>query len=137
MFLHMSVILFTGGEGVVSQHALQVVSQHALQQVSGGGYWYPSMPCRFPSPHPREKLRSLACGGRGGGSPGPHPGGSPGPHPGGSPGPHLGWVSGPGGSPGFHLGGVSQHALRQTPRWLLLWVVRILLERILVLIFKI
>ena len=35
MFLHVSVILFTGG--VVSQHALQVVSQHALQQVSGGG----------------------------------------------------------------------------------------------------
>ena len=35
MFLHMSVILFTGGRGVLSQHALQVVSQHALQQ--GGG----------------------------------------------------------------------------------------------------
>ena len=34
MFLHVSVILFTGG-GVVSQHALQVVSQHALQW--GGG----------------------------------------------------------------------------------------------------
>ena len=32
MFLHVSVILFTG---VVSQYALQVVSQHALQQVSG------------------------------------------------------------------------------------------------------
>ena len=31
MFLHVSVILFTG-EGVLSQHALQVVSQHALQQ---------------------------------------------------------------------------------------------------------
>ena len=30
MFLHMYVILFTGG-GVLSQHALQVVSQHALQ----------------------------------------------------------------------------------------------------------
>ena len=30
MFLHVSVILFTGG--VLSQHALQVVSQHALQQ---------------------------------------------------------------------------------------------------------
>ena len=35
MFLHVSVILFTGR--VVSQHALQVVSQHVLQQVSGGG----------------------------------------------------------------------------------------------------
>ena len=33
MFLHVSVILFTG---VLSQHALQVVSQHALQQVLGG-----------------------------------------------------------------------------------------------------
>ena len=37
--------------GVLSQHALQVVSQHALQQVSGG---YPSMPCRFPGPHPSQ-----------------------------------------------------------------------------------
>ena len=36
MFLHVSVILFTGG-GVLSQHALQVVSQHALQQ--GGLLW--------------------------------------------------------------------------------------------------
>ena len=35
MFLHVSVILLTGG-GVLSQHALQVVSQHALQQ--GGTY---------------------------------------------------------------------------------------------------
>ena len=34
MFLHVSVILFTGE--VVSKHALQVVSQHALQQVSTG-----------------------------------------------------------------------------------------------------
>ena len=33
IFLHLFVILFTGG--VVSQHALQVVSQHALQ----GGAW--------------------------------------------------------------------------------------------------
>ena len=59
MFLHLFVILFTGGGcgvcipaciaggtpaclaaglqgGCVSQHALQAVSQHALQQVSGG-----------------------------------------------------------------------------------------------------
>ena len=35
MFLHVCVILFTGG--LLSQHALQVVSQHALQQVSRGG----------------------------------------------------------------------------------------------------
>ena len=37
MFLHMSVILCTGGGGVVSQHALQVVSQHALQPTPGRG----------------------------------------------------------------------------------------------------
>ena len=36
MFLLVSVILYTGGGGVLSQHVLQVVSQHALQQVSGG-----------------------------------------------------------------------------------------------------
>ena len=61
---------------MVSQHALQVASQDALQQVGG---WYPSMPCRFPGPHPRRKLRGLARGVSrptpGGGSPGPHPGG--------------------------------------------------------------
>ena len=57
------------GEGVLSQHALQVLSQHALQQVSGGG-WYPSMPCRFPGPHPRGKFRGIWPGGV---SPGPHP----------------------------------------------------------------
>ena len=41
-------------QGGVSYHALQVVSQHVLQQFSGG--WYPSMPCRFPGPHPRGKF---------------------------------------------------------------------------------
>ena len=104
------------GGVVVSQHALQVVSQHALQQVSGGGgVWYPSMPWRFPGPHPGGGNWGVWPGG----SPGPHLGGSPGPHPGGFPGPHLG------GSPGLHLGGfsrptpgggcVSQHELKQTP----------------------
>ena len=60
---------------VVAQHALQVVSQHALQVSSRV---YPSMPCRFPGPHPGGawgsgwgvsrstlgggKLRSLAWG---------------------------------------------------------------------------
>ena len=28
----------------------------------GGGRWYPSMPCRFPGPHPVGKLRGLARG---------------------------------------------------------------------------
>ena len=45
--------------GGVSQYALQVVSQHALQ-VSRGVY--PSMPSRFPGPHPRGSLRGLARG---------------------------------------------------------------------------
>ena len=27
-----------------------------------GGWWYPSMPCRFPGPHPGGKLRGLAGG---------------------------------------------------------------------------
>ena len=54
MFLLVSVILSTG-RGVLSQHVLQVVSQHALQQVSKGG-GYPSMPCRFPGPHPRWEV---------------------------------------------------------------------------------
>ena len=60
MFLHVSVILFTG-EGVVSQHALQVVSHHTLQQVSGGGY--PNMPCRFLGPHPGGKVEGSGQGG--------------------------------------------------------------------------
>ena len=49
MFLHVSVILFTG----VSQHALQV-------SVHGG--WYPSMHFRSPGPHPGGKLGGLAWG---------------------------------------------------------------------------
>ena len=64
MFLHMSVVLFTGRG------------------------WYSSMHCRSPGSHPGEKVRGLAWGG----APGPHPGGklrglawggAPGPHPGG------------------------------------------------------
>ena len=64
MFLHMSVILFTGG-----------------CYPSMPCRWHPSMPCRSPGgspePHPGGKLRGL------GESPGPHPGGYPGPHLGG------------------------------------------------------
>ena len=33
------------------------------------GEWYPSMPCRFPGPHPGGKLRGIWPEGR---SPGPH-----------------------------------------------------------------
>ena len=124
--------------------------------------WYPSMPCRswgcvsqhalqVSRPTPRGQFEGSGLGG----SPGPHPGGSWGVWPGGvSPGPHPGggwgvWSGGssgphPEGSPGPQMGGslgpyqgVSQHALRQTPPhthswWLLLQVVRILLECILV-----
>ena len=50
------------GEGVVSQHALQVVSQHALQQ--GRGVCYPSMPCSGGVPGPGGGLL------RGGSAPG-------------------------------------------------------------------
>ena len=60
MFLHVSVILFTGG------------------------VWYPSMPCRSPGPHPGGSSGVWP----GGGSPGPHPGGSSGPHPRGYPSMH-------------------------------------------------
>ena len=49
IFLHLSVILFTGG----------VVSQHALQQVSWGGY--PSMPCRWYPSMPYRWYPSMPC----------------------------------------------------------------------------
>ena len=70
--------------------------------------WYPSLPCRFPGPHPGGSLRGLAEG-----------------------------VSRPTPDRGLQahtLGGVSQHALRQIPpcRRLVLRAVRILLECILV-----
>ena len=145
IFLHLSVILITrgwwypsmhcrwyssmpcsrspGGEGMVSQHALQEESQHALQ-VSRG----------VSRPTPREEIERSGQEGlqvHTWGSPGPHPGGSPGPHPRGSPGQH------PRGSPSPHPRGegcVSQHALWQTPPRgrLLPRAVRILLECILV-----
>ena len=54
--------------GVLSQHALQVVFPACLAAGLQGGR-YPSMPCRFPGPHPREKFRGICLGG----SPGPHP----------------------------------------------------------------
>ena len=74
----------------------------------GWGQQYQSMPCRSLGPHPREKLRGLACGG----SPGPHSGGSPGPHQG---------------------EGIAACTEADPPStWLLLRVVRILLECILV-----
>ena len=48
-------VCLSAGRGVVSQHALQV----------SRGCVYPSMPCRFPGPHPKGSLKGLARGGRG------------------------------------------------------------------------
>ena len=87
MFLHVSVILYTGG-CVVSQHALHVVFQHTLQQVSRRDFGIPACLAGFKA-HTQ------------GGSWGVWLAGSPGPHP---------VVSRP-----TPRGGVSQHALRQTP----------------------
>ena len=67
-----------GGGWMVSQHALQVSIPACLAAGLRRRGWYLSMPCRFPGPHPRGKLRSLARGGLKAhtwGSPGPHPGG--------------------------------------------------------------
>ena len=91
---------------VVSQHALQVVSQHALQQVFRGGE-YPSMPCKFPGPHPGGKLKGIWP--VGGGYPGLHPRGQLRAIWQGDLQAHTWGVSRP--TPG----GLSQHALRQTP----------------------
>ena len=57
MFLHLSVILFTGGGSV--QHALQVVSQHALQQVSRGD-GIPAWLAGFQAHTQEGELRGLA-----------------------------------------------------------------------------
>ena len=133
MFLHMSVILFTGGAGIPACIAAGL----------RGGGWYPSKPCRFPGPHPGGKLKGIWLGE----SPGPHPrgiwsGGSPGPNP-------RGKLRGiwPGGSSGPHPRGkfrgiwsggsipACTEAGPPPPRWLLLREVRILLECILVYIF--
>ena len=56
MFLHVFVILFTGG--YPSMHCRWYPDMPCSR--SPGGGWYPSMPCRFPGPHPRGKLRGLA-----------------------------------------------------------------------------
>ena len=117
MFLHVSVILFTGGGGWSP-------SMHCR--------WYPSMPySRSLGPHLRGKLRGS---GQPGGSPGLHQGGLQTHTQGagglqantwGSPGPHLA------GSPGPHPWGVCIPACTEAdppPQQLLLWVVRILLE---------
>ena len=121
MFLHVSAILFTGRGWYSSMHYRWYPSMPCSRSPGGGGGWYPSMPCRFPGPHPGGKLRGLAWGGLQ-----VHTWGAS------RPTPRRVFRPTPGGSPGPHPGGVSQHALRQTPRQLLLRVVHILLECILV-----
>ena len=96
IFLHLSVILFTGG--VVSQHALQVVSQHALQ---------------VSRLTPKGEVEGSGLGG----SPGPHLGGLQ-THTWGGLQAHTWGISRP--TPGgvsrpTPRGVVSQHALRQRP----------------------
>ena len=72
------------GEGVLSQHALQVVSQHALQQVSVGGWGIEACLAGFQA---HTQGGSLEGSGQWGwGSPGPQPRGKlresgPGPQP--------------------------------------------------------
>ena len=53
------VCLSTGGGGVPACIAGGIPA--CLAAGLGGG-WYPSMPCRFPGPHPGGKLRVLARG---------------------------------------------------------------------------
>ena len=84
-----------------------------LACLAAGLQWgsYPSIPCRFPGPHPGGSLKDLARG-----VSRPTPGGCPRTHLGGFQA-HTWGVSRPTsrGSPGTHPGGVSQQALRQTP----------------------
>ena len=58
--------------GVLSQHALQMVSQHALQQVWGGVSQHALQVSR-PTPKGEVEGDMPGWGGRGVGSPGPHP----------------------------------------------------------------
>ena len=61
----LSFLLFMGGDGILACLAGGIPAC-----LAGLGGVYSSMPCRFPGPHPRGKLRGLA-----GGSPDGHPGG--------------------------------------------------------------
>ena len=73
MFLHVSVILFTGvGEGVLSQHALKQVSRRegtipacfaGFQAHTQGGKLRGIWPGGSPGPQPRGKLRGIWPGG--------------------------------------------------------------------------
>ena len=95
MFLHMSVILSTGGCGIPACITGGIPSCLAAGLWGGKGVVSQNA-LQVPRPTPRGKMRGLARGGvsrptpKGevegsgqGGSPGPHPGESPGPHPGG------------------------------------------------------
>ena len=58
MFLHMSVCLQGGGILACIAGGIPACPAAGFQ----GGWWFPSMPCRFPGPHPWGKLRGLARG---------------------------------------------------------------------------
>ena len=60
MFLHMSVILFTGGQRWYPSMHCRWYPSIPCSRSQGG--WYPSMACRFPGPHSGGKLRGLASG---------------------------------------------------------------------------
>ena len=77
MFLYVSVILFTGGGCVLSQHALRVVSQHCLQQggcllwgfllrggvpAPGGGLLRGGEPAPVGCGDPLRKADGYSCG---------------------------------------------------------------------------
>ena len=118
---------------MVSQHASQVILKHALQQVSRGEGVVSQHALQVSRPTPKGGSSEVWPGGvsrsRPGGVSRPTSGGvsrlTPGgglqAHTRGSPEPHPQGVSMP-------TPGVSQHALRQNPKWLLLQTVCILLE---------
>ena len=93
MFLHVSVILFTGGGGVIpASIAGGIPACLAAGQVSGGLGGIPVCLAGFQA----DTQGEVEGSGHGvsrptpGGVSRPTPGGSPGPHPGGYSGPHLG-----------------------------------------------
>ena len=51
------MILFGGG-GAIPACIAGCIPAYLAAGLGGGG-WYPSMPCRFPGPQPRGKLRGI------------------------------------------------------------------------------
>ena len=105
MFLHVSVILFTGEGGIPACIAGGIPACLA----AGLEGWYPSMPCRSPDPQPGGEVEGSGLGGVSR----PTPGGGEfrGLALGGSPGPHLEGSLGvwPGGLQAHTQGGLQAH----------------------------